>query len=337
MTRPPDRYRVGFDIGGTFTDFILLDGATGAIRLHKCLTTPEDPSTGRARRGSRSCCAAAGLELADIGELVHGTTLVTNAMIERQRRAARAAHHARLPRRARDGHRAALRHLRPVPAASPSRWCRARRRREVDERVSRDGSVMTPLDRAAVAREVADLVAAGVEAVAVCFLHAYAQPGPRAGGGAIAPAPSSRRWPCRCPPRWCRSCASTSATTTTSANAYVQPLMDRYLARLEGSLARARVPRPLYLMQSSGGWRSPAMARAFPIRLLESGPAGGGLATAFFGAPGRASRHDLVRHGRHHGQGVPDPGRAPRRRADDGGGARAPLQEGQRACRSRRP
>jgi 5-oxoprolinase (ATP-hydrolysing)/N-methylhydantoinase A len=77
------RYRIGFDIGGTFTDFILLDTANARIRLHKCLTTPTDPSVG-ALEGLTEIVAAAGLTLSDIEEIVHGTTLVTNALIERQ-------------------------------------------------------------------------------------------------------------------------------------------------------------------------------------------------------------------------------------------------------------
>ena len=76
------RYRIGFDIGGTFTDFILLDTKQSEIRLHKCLTTPNDPSVG-ALQGLTELLQAAGLTLADIGDIVHGTTLVTNALIER--------------------------------------------------------------------------------------------------------------------------------------------------------------------------------------------------------------------------------------------------------------
>ena len=77
------RWRIGFDIGGTFTDFILLDREQHAIRLHKCLTTPDDPSVG-ALAGLAEILAAAGLTLGDIGDIVHGTTLVTNALIERR-------------------------------------------------------------------------------------------------------------------------------------------------------------------------------------------------------------------------------------------------------------
>jgi 5-oxoprolinase (ATP-hydrolysing) len=79
---PHGRYRIGFDIGGTFTDFILLDAERSEIRLHKCLTTPSDPSVA-ALAGLTELLAAAGLDLPDISDIVHGTTLVTNALIER--------------------------------------------------------------------------------------------------------------------------------------------------------------------------------------------------------------------------------------------------------------
>jgi 5-oxoprolinase (ATP-hydrolysing)/N-methylhydantoinase A len=83
MNARSDRYRVGVDIGGTFTDFVLVDGESGRVRLHKCLTTPKDPAAG-ALEGLEELLRAAGLRFADLSALVHGTTLVTNAMIERK-------------------------------------------------------------------------------------------------------------------------------------------------------------------------------------------------------------------------------------------------------------
>jgi len=83
MSAHPDRYRVGFDIGGTFTDFVLVDGEAGEMRLHKCLTTPEDPSVG-GLEGLETLLRGSGLSLGDVGHLVHGTTLVANAIIERR-------------------------------------------------------------------------------------------------------------------------------------------------------------------------------------------------------------------------------------------------------------
>src|SRR6516162_5630617 len=109
MARFGDRYRVGLDIGGTFTDFVLLDQQTGEIRLHKCLTTPDDPATG-ALDGLGQLLSAAGLAMADLDALVHGTTLVANTLIERRGAMGRPADDPGLPRHPRDGHRAALRH-----------------------------------------------------------------------------------------------------------------------------------------------------------------------------------------------------------------------------------
>ncbi len=274
------RYHVGVDIGGTFTDFVLLDVETGRIRIHKCLTTPKDPAVG-ALAGLEELLQAAGLALSEIGHLVHGTTLVTNAIIEREG--------ARLGLLTTRGVRDALElgieqryDIYDLFLRFPEPLAPRELRREIDERVSRDGDVVTPIDLGQVRREVADLVGRGAEALAVCFLHAYRNPAhERAVRELVA-----REFP--------SLAVSLSAevvpeireyerASTTAANAYVQPLVARYVARLEAAL-RARGHRGrFYLMQSSGGMASPRMAIAFPVRLLESGPAGGGLATAFFG------------------------------------------------------
>ena len=275
------RYRIGFDIGGTFTDFILHDAQNGQIRLHKCLTTPDDPSRG-ALEGLEALTAAAGLALADIGEVVHGTTLVTNAIIER-----RGATLGLLTTR---GFRDSLEmgseqryDIYDLFLEFPAPLVERRRRIEIDERMLADGSVLTPIALDQVRAALAGLRAEGVAAVAVCFLHSYANPAHERAVAELA----AKEFP--------DLAISLSAAVvgeireyeravTTCANAYVQPLMDRYLARLQDELSRRGFAGSLMLMQSSGGLASPAMARAFPIRLLESGPAGGGLATALFGA-----------------------------------------------------
>jgi 5-oxoprolinase (ATP-hydrolysing)/N-methylhydantoinase A len=275
------RYRVGLDIGGTFTDLVLVDGAGAAVRLHKCLTTPHDPAEG-ALAGLGKLLAAAGLDLAEIGELVHGTTLVTNAIIERSgakvglltTRGFRDAVEMGIEQRY-DIYDLFLRF--PEPLAPRAL------RREIGERISRDGEVLCPLDPGEVRRELAVLAAAGVEAVAVCFLHSYRNPAHERAVAELA----AREFPALA--------VSLSAevvpelreyerATTTLANAFVQPLMDRYIARIEAELRRRGFAGRFYLMQSAGGLASPEMARRLPIRLLESGPAGGGLATALFGA-----------------------------------------------------
>jgi 5-oxoprolinase (ATP-hydrolysing) len=281
--------RIGLDIGGTFTDLVLLDDATGAIRLHKVLTTPEDPAEA-ALSGLRDLCRAASIGLEAVHLLVHGTTLVTNAIIERT-----GARTALLVTR---GFRDILEmgkeqrydiydlFLRFPEPLVPRRW-----RLEVDERVDRDGRILAPLDPAQVRAAARVLSAQGVQSVAVSFLHAYANPAheqavrallreefPHLGVSLSSEVdPEIREY---------------ERTCTTVCNAYVQPLVDRYLSRMEAALADRGFRGRFYLMQSSGGTIAPETARRLPVRLLESGPAGGALVTAFFGE--HLGRRDLV-------------------------------------------
>jgi len=274
------RWRIGFDIGGTFTDFILLDEQRREIRLHKCLTTPEDPSVG-ALEGLEQIVGAAGLDFAEVGEIVHGTTLVTNALIERRG--------AKLGLITTAGFRDILEmgteqryDIYDLFLQYPEPLVPRRRRLEVPERMDRDGNIVVPLDLDVVRAAATALAAEGVEAIAVCFLHAYRNPAhERAAGEAIRAAL----------PEVAVSLSSDVVSelweyqrlVTTCANAFVQPLMDRYVRRLERELWQRGFRGRLTLMHSAGGLVSPETARALPIRLLESGPAGGGLATAFFG------------------------------------------------------
>ena len=285
----PNRYRIGFDIGGTFTDFILLDTQRNDIRLHKCLTTPHDPSIA-ALEGLTELLQAANLTLAPIGDVVHGTTLVTNALIERSG--------ARLGLITTQGFRDILEmgteqryDIYDLFLQFPDPLVPRRHRLEVTERMDRDGNVLTPLDPTQVRTTAQRLVADGIEAIAICFLHAYRNPAHeqhaaeivRAAFPDIAVSISSdvvaELWEYqRC--------------NTTCANAYVQPLMGRYIGRLERELHARGFRGELRFMHSAGGLLSPQTARDFPIRMLESGPAGGGLATAFFGAA--AAKPDVI-------------------------------------------
>jgi 5-oxoprolinase (ATP-hydrolysing) len=170
----PSRYRIGFDIGGTFTDFILLDCHTATIRLHKCLTTPQDPSLG-ALAGLTQLVRDAGLSLTDIADIVHGTTLVTNALIERKG--------AKLGLLTTEGFRDILEmgteqryDIYDLFLRFPDPLVPRRRRLEVAERMDSDGNVVTPLDLEGVRRAATQFAAKGVEAVAICFLHSYRNP-----------------------------------------------------------------------------------------------------------------------------------------------------------------
>jgi 5-oxoprolinase (ATP-hydrolysing) len=283
------RYRIGLDIGGTFTDLVLLDNKRSEIRLHKCLTTPDDPSIG-ALQGLEDLASAAAVPLSEAAEIVHGTTLVTNALIERRG--------AKLGLITTEGFRDILEmgaeqryDINDLFLKFPEPLAPRRRRLEAPERVDRDGNVVIPLDVEAVKTAARQLMADGVEAIAVCFLHAYRNPGhERAAGQAIR----------ALYPQLAVSLSSDVVAelreyqrfVTTCASAFVQPLVDGYLGKLERELWLRGFRGSLYLMHSAGGLISPKTARALPIRLLESGPAGGALATAVFGK--MTGRSDVI-------------------------------------------
>jgi 5-oxoprolinase (ATP-hydrolysing)/N-methylhydantoinase A len=300
-------YRVGLDIGGTFTDFMLWRDGSNELRAHKRLTTPDDPAEG-ALAGLRELLAAAAVSLADCTALVHGTTLVTNAVIERT-----GAPTALLTTRGfrdvlemgreqrYDIHDLFLRYPEPLV---PRRW-----RLEVEERMTAAGEPLATPDLEAVRAQAAAAVDAGIEAVAVCFLHAYRNPAHERAVAELL----RREFP-----TLSVSVSSEVApeireyerTSTTVCNAYVQPLVDRYLRRLEDELHRDGFAGRFFLVQSSGGLISPEAARAFPVRLLESGPAGGAIVAAAlarsidvpdvvaFDMGGTTAKLSLVRDGR---------------------------------------
>ena len=271
---------LGIDIGGTFTDVVIHDPRDGRAVIWKESTTPDDPARG-ALEGTRRVLAKAGATASQVGRVVHATTLFTNALIERKG--------ARTGLLTTAGFRDVLEIGRErkyelydlfieMPAPLVARpW-----RREARERLAPDGTVETVLDVDAALAEVADLVSQGVESLAVCFLHAYANPAhERAIGAAIA-----RRFP-----DLSVSLSSEIApeireylrASTTVTNAYVRPLAEVYLERLEQALRGEGIPGSLFLMLSNGGLTHVSEAKRAPVQLLESGPAAGALAGAWFG------------------------------------------------------
>jgi N-methylhydantoinase A len=269
--------RLGVDIGGTFTDLVLVDEATGAVRVGKVLTTAKDPALG-VEQGVQSLLDEAGRRAADVSAVVHGTTLATNALIERKG--------ARTALLTTAGFRDALEIRREgrydmydLFIDPPAPLVPRRLRREVQERVLADGRILRPLDESRAREVIRDLVAEGVEAIAICLLHAYANAEPERRLAALVREVA---------PGVAVSCSSEvvpeireyERTSTTVANAYVMPLVARYLEDLERRLRDAGVSGQLAIMQSSGGIVLPDEARRFPIRLVESGPAAGALAAA---------------------------------------------------------
>jgi len=277
MTAP---LSLGIDIGGTFTDLVIHDPRDGRAVIWKESTTPDDPARG-ALEGMRKVLEKAGAKPGQVGRVVHATTLFTNALIERKG--------AKTGLLTTAGFRDVLEIGRerkyelydlfiemPRPLV-PRPW-----RREAMERLAADGSVEKPLDVDAALAEVAELVEQGVESLAICFLHSYANAAhERAIGAAIAEryqnlsislssdvAPEIREY---------------LRASTTVANAYIRPLAEIYLERLEQALRAEGIPGGLFLMLSNGGLTHVSEAKRAPVQLLESGPAAGALAGAWFG------------------------------------------------------
>jgi N-methylhydantoinase A len=269
--------RLGVDIGGTFTDLVVVDETTGAVRVGKVLTTSKDPAQG-VEHGVQGLLSEAGVEHGAVRAVVHGTTLATNALIERKgaRTALLTTAGFRDTLEIRSEGRYDMYDLFIDP---PAPLVARRLRREVPERLVADGSVLRPLDEVAARRVIAELVDEGVEALAICLLHAYVNPAHERRLAEIARevAPAL---PVSCSSDVVPEIREYERTSTTTANVYVVPLMARYLADLEQRMADLALPGQLYVMQSSGGIALPEEARRVPIRLVESGPAAGALAAA---------------------------------------------------------
>jgi len=275
-----NHHRAGIDIGGTFTDLVLLDDATGERALGKVLTTPEDPSAA-VEKGLAELLEQEGVAASQLGTIIHGTTLVTNALIERKG--------VRTALLTTEGFRDAVAigtehryDMYDIFIEKPEPLVRRSLRYGVRERSLDDGSVLLELDEDHVRAISAELREREVRAVAVSFLHSFRNPRHERRVREIlaeeAPeitvslssevAPEIREY---------------ERTSTTIANVYVRPLVERYLQVLEERLGGLGFEGSLYIMLSNGGTASVETAREFPIRLLESGPAAGALAAAFYG------------------------------------------------------
>jgi N-methylhydantoinase A len=268
-------WRLGCDVGGTFTDFLLHDSATGAITTLKVPTTPLAPEDGVMQGLATLIAQHPGL-LANLSAVIHGTTLVINAILERK-----GAETALIATRGFPDILETRREIRydiyDIRQRFPAPLIPRRRRREVTERILADGSVDTALNETEALQLLHDLVADGVTSVAVCLIHSYANPTHER---AIARLANDHALPldislsCDVLPE----IQEFERTSTTAINAYVRPKVDSYLRQMELGLQQGGYARPLFLMQSGGGVISATAARAAPVRLAESGPVGGALA-----------------------------------------------------------
>ena len=273
----PRRTRIGVDIGGTFTDLVWVDDDTGAVQVGKLLTTPKDPSQA-VEQGVVTVLNDAGSLAADVRSLIHGTTLATNALIERKG--------ARTGLLTTAGFRDAVEigregryDMYDLFIDQPSPLVPRHLRLEVTERMLADGRVLTPLDPASARAAIERLHVASVEAVAICLLHAYRNPSHERALRDIC-AELLPGVPVSCSSDVVPEIREYERTSTTCANVYVMPLMARYLDDLERKLHELGIPGNFYIMLSAGGVATPETAKRVPIRLVESGPAAGALAAA---------------------------------------------------------
>ena len=274
-----DTARLGIDIGGTFTDVVL--ETSGESHSAKVLTTYAAPETAIVD-GMRQVCAQAGITPAQVGQIIHGTTLATNALIER-----RGAKTALITTQ---GFRDVI-EMRTesrfeqydLNLKLPDPLLPRQMRYTVQERVDANGQVLIPLDRAEV-EVVADQIAvAGFESVAVGLLHSYLNPAHERmirdvlaeKLPSVAVSISSEVSP---------QMREYERFNTVVANAYIKPLMASYLGRLEARLQDEGVSCRIFLMHSGGGIISLQNATEFPVRLVESGPAGGAVFAAHIAA-----------------------------------------------------
>ncbi len=273
-------YRLGCDIGGTFTDFVLLNDQTGEIKTYKCLTTPRDPSDA-VEDGIRGMEKETPDFVERLDEVIHGTTLVINAIIERK-----GAKTALITTK---GFRDVLeigRGMRYAPydvfAEFPKPLIPRHLRFEVDERIRSDGSILKPLDSQEATRVVREILKRKVESIAVCLINSFENPvhelmlqeiiGREAPEMSVSI--SFRVLP---------QIKEYERTSTTVTNAYVKPLTGRYLSKLANRLEGIGFKGKLFIMLSSGGVTSVETASEFPVRIIESGPTAAVIAGQYYG------------------------------------------------------
>jgi N-methylhydantoinase A len=274
-------YSLAIDIGGTFTDIVVYDHARAQSLSHKELTTPQAPHEGVVS-GIRRLFGEREIPCSQVGRVVHATTLFTNALIERKGAPTGLITTAGF----RDTLELGREHkyeLYDLFIDLPKPLVRRALRLEVPERMTVDGRPERPLDEQALLARAKELRDAGVTSVAVVFLHAYANPAHERRAAELLRSAY---------PELFVSLSSDVSpqireferASTTVANAYIKPLADSYLELMSREIAALGITAPLFMMLSNGGLTHIDEAKRVPIQLLESGPAAGALAGAFFGA-----------------------------------------------------
>ena len=270
---------IGIDIGGTFTDFALLNPVSGELYIGKRLTTPDDPSRALLQ-GMDELCKRAGIGYADLERVSHATTLVTNAIIERKGsttgllvtegfrdilvmgRESRYDHYD-------------FRFERPEALVPRSLT------REVGERIAWNDAVLRPLEPDTVRTAVRELLAAGIESLAVCLLHSYRNPVHEQAISKLI-AQEFPQLDCTISSEVAPEIREYERASTTVSNAYIRPRVRQYISQLDGQLRQRGFRKQVHIMLSNGGISSTEVAGKIPIQLIESGPAAGALAAALY-------------------------------------------------------
>ena len=304
------RYRVGVDIGGTFTDLVVV-GTDGSIHTRKVASTPDDYSRA-ILDGLAQVLRDLEASGAAVDDVVHATTLATNAVLERKG-ASTALITTRGFRDVLEMRRLRIPELYVLNYPKPEPLVPRRLRLEVDERMGPRGEVRRPLDEASVRRAVEVLAAAEIEAVAVSLLHSYANPDHERRVAEIVRAMLGDSVYVSCSSDLLPEIREYERTSTTVINAYLGPIVERYLGRLRRRLVDADIDTPLQIMKSDGGIMTAAAARLKPAYIVESGPAAGAIGGA-----------RVAKHVGHPNVIVPSTWAGPRRRPRWSKGVRSP-------------
>lgn len=266
---------VGIDVGGTFTDLILVDDQSGSVRISKVPSTLDNQAYGVLEALRRT-----GIPLEQVDSIVHGTTTTTNAVLERKL--------ARVGLITTEGFRDILelgRRTRPQAYGLTGSFVPLiprELRREVTERMDAQGQVLVPLDEAAFVARVRELADSGVEALVIHFLHSYANPAHELRALELA----RQHWPNQyitAGHAIISEFREFERGTAAAVNASVQPILDRYIDRLQGSLSEAGFRSDLLVMQGNGGTVSARAISRTAINTVMSGPASGVMAAAYSG------------------------------------------------------
>lgn len=265
------QWRVGVDIGGTFTDFVAI-GDDGKVVRKKVPSTPDDYSQG-ILNAITLAAADDGLERGQVAEIVHGTTVATNAILELKGAETGLLTTAGF-RDVLEIGRLRMPKLYEITWQKPPVLVERRLRREVRERVAGNGEVLTPIDTDQVVAEARKLIDDGAESIAVMFLNSYANPAHEiAAGEALRAAfPDT---PVTLSVELAPEMQEYERASTTTVNAYVLPVVQRYVRTLKNALRGSGVGAPLLIMQSNGGMISANAASESPVLIIESGPAAG--------------------------------------------------------------